>query len=33
MIARLDVTPHVLRRTLNLIRRRAKIDPVTRSGL
>jgi integrase len=32
-IKRVPVRPHILRHTLNIIRRRAKIDPVTRSRL
>jgi site-specific recombinase XerD len=32
-IKRVPVRPHIIRHTLNIIRRRAKIDPVTRSRL
>lgn len=32
-ISRVPVRPHIIRHTLNVIRRRAKIDPVTRSRL
>jgi integrase len=32
-IKRVPMRPHILRHTLNIIRRRAKIDPVTRSRL
>ncbi len=32
-VKRFEVTPHVLRHMLNIIRRRAQLDPMVRSGL